>query len=103
MSESAVRHFQARSPRNYHDEPRLGKPLAHFRIDLPAPLPIGDRHPGILTAVGMNLRLLIRTEQHAVDEKVPGETDNPWKHDILDDTDTNQRKEPKDPKRTLFY
>ena len=35
--------------------------------------------------------------------KVPGETDNPWKHDILDDTDTNQRKEPKDPKRTLFY
>lgn len=37
------------------------------------------------------------------EETVPGKTDNPWKHDIFDDTDTNQRKEPKDPKRTLFY
>ncbi|MCI0443174.1 hypothetical protein L0152_08150 [bacterium] len=37
------------------------------------------------------------------EEKVPGKTDNPWKQDIFDDTDTNLRKEPKDPKRTLFY
>lgn len=44
-----------------------------------------------------------RTPPIENDEKVPGETDNPWKHDIFDDTDTNQRKEPKDPKRTLFY
>ena len=37
------------------------------------------------------------------EEKVPGETDTPLKHDIFDDTDPNMRKEPKDPKRTLFY
>ncbi|MCI0615594.1 hypothetical protein L0244_21605 [bacterium] len=37
------------------------------------------------------------------EKKVPGKTDNPWKQDIFDDTDTNLRKEPKDPKRTLFY
>jgi hypothetical protein len=36
-------------------------------------------------------------------EKVPGKTDNPGKQDIFDDTDPNLRKEPKDPKRTLFY
>ncbi len=37
------------------------------------------------------------------EEKDSGKTDNLWKHDIFDDTDTNLRKEPKDPKRTLFY
>jgi hypothetical protein len=37
------------------------------------------------------------------EEKVSDKTNNPWKHDIFDDTDPNKRKEPKDPKRTLFY
>ena len=44
-----------------------------------------------------------RTSQIENDEKVPGKTDNPWKQDIFDDTDTNVRKDPKDPKRKLFY
>jgi hypothetical protein len=35
------------------------------------------------------------------EEKVPGKTDNPWKHDIFDDTYPSPRKEPKDPKRTF--
>jgi hypothetical protein len=37
------------------------------------------------------------------EENVPGKTDNPLKPDIFDETDPNLRKEPKDPKHTLFY
>ena len=36
-------------------------------------------------------------------DKVPEESDNPWKDDIFDETDPNVQKAPKDPKRTLFY
>ncbi|HEY7160571.1 MAG TPA: hypothetical protein VH815_04895 [Acidobacteriota bacterium] len=37
-------------------------------------------------------------------EKVPGKKENSWEHDIFDDTDPNlRRKDPKDPKHTLFY
>jgi hypothetical protein len=37
-------------------------------------------------------------------QKAPGKKENSWDNNIFDDTDPNlRRKEPKDPKDSLFY